>query len=384
MAGGGRVVMPGRGAINSPRSIPPSLLKRLLDLPAQPFVAHESGSQARAQAAAWLARTLSDSGMAPRDGSVAGAVDSMRTAGTAAESAGVVSLRNNFNPQSFYSSTLIEQALLTQNIAEPIVPSTIKLEDTAGYGVALYPSSETPIAVQLLLGGGKSGSSTIILKPGDAYVSQQKFDGLRWGLPFGWLGGGAVQLRIMQERDDVLFLPAAPEIVFHRIRLPIWGVTGNPAASGRGTSANWPRRFPWPNAIDQNGNPQKGQPSIGVTPTRTIFRLRLAALASTARVRFLLLKTDDLDLGSDGATLDAINTSGSWIDLTFPQTAASGFQIGGVATAEDATLVQTSDITCRPGGDSAIAIMLDMDGTLGAGTTLGTTIKCDVERFGTL
>lgn len=347
----GKMIVPARGGGLSP-GISPSLLRRLRELPERP--------------------------------SVASAVRSMQESGTAAESAGVVAVPNKFAFQSFYSSTLIERAILAQNIAEPIVPSTINVENTAGYGVALYPSSESPIAVQLLLGGGKSGSSTIILKPGDAYVSQQKFDAIRWGMPFGWLGGGAVQLRILQERDDVLFLPASPELVFHRIRLPIWAVTGNPASGGRGVSANWPRRFPWPNSFDQNNNPQKGQPVIGVTPTKTVFRLRLATMASTGRVRFLLLQTDDLDLQSDGATLDAINTSGSWIDLSFPQIAASGFQIGGTATAEDATLTQINDITCRTGGDSAIAILLDMDGTLGSTGTLSTAVKCDITRYGTL
>lgn len=320
-----------------------------------------------------------------RPATVRGAVESMAEVGTAAESAGVVSLRAQFAPQSYFSSALIERALLAQNVAEPIVPSTVLVENTAGYGFALHPSSECPVAVTMLLGsGGKSGSSTITLKPGESYTGQTPFHAFRWGLPFGWLGGGAVQLRVLQERDDALLEPTSNEMVFHRIRLPIWGITGNPAAAGRGTSANWPRRFPWPNAFDLNSNPQKGQPALGVTPTRTVFRLRMTAVASQARVRFLLLKSDDLDLQSDGVTLDAINVSGSWVDLVFPQIAQSGFQIGSVATTEQPVLVQINDETCRVGGDSAIAVLIDMDGTLGAGTNLDTVKFCDVERYGYL
>lgn len=348
----GRVIIPARGGGRTP-GIGPSMLKRMLELP-------------------------------PKPASVAEAVKSMKEAGVASESAGVVTVRNNFAWQSFFSSTLIEQALLTQNVAEPIVPSTLKTENTAGFGIALYPSSECPLAVQLLLGGGRSGSSTIVIKPGDAYVSQQRFDGIRYGLPFGWLGGGAVQLRILQERDDVLFLPASPEIVFHRIRLPVWAPGDNPAASGRGTSANWPRRFPWPNAIDQNANPQKGQPALGVTPTKTIFRLRKSTVTATSRVRLVLLKTDDLDLGSDGATLDAINASGSWIDIQFPQIAATGFQIGGTVITEFPAVTNVQDITCRLGGDSAIAVMIDADGTVGSTNGLANAVKCDIERYCTL
>jgi hypothetical protein len=334
-------------------TITPRLLKKMLDLPPNPMTVKEQ-------------------------------LRGMSEAGAAAESAGIVILRANYAFQSFYSSTLIEQALLTQAVAEPIVRSTLKLEETAGYGVALYPASESPVAVQLLLGGGKSGSAAIVLKPGDAYVSQQRFDGIRWGLPFGWLGGGAVQLRILQERDDVLFLPSVPEIVFQRIRLPVWSVTANPAAAGRGVSPNWPRRFPWPNSIDLNGNPQKGQPSVAVTPTKTIFRLRRTApLLQTARMRLLIVQSDDLDLGSDGATLDAINASGTWIDVQWPAIGATGFQIGGVATAEFPSLTLDAG-TSRTGGDNAIALLIDADGTLGATVALGTTLMCDVERFGTL
>lgn len=313
--------------------------------------------------------------------SVARQLDSISKSGSTPKSVGgPIVIPKRYNYQSYFDITKSadvvaggERAILSQQIGEPIIPSTRVEEATAGYGVINYPSSEAPLAVQFLLAGNGSSAQTFIVKPGEMYISKQRFDSIRYGLPFGWLGGGSVQLRILQSEEDLPIVQGIPEIVFHRIRVPIRAVGDNPAT----VSPNWPQRFPWINAFDFLGNSQKGQPLLSVSPTKTVLRLRKAALAAGARMRLLVLKSDDLDLGSDGATLDAIQTSGSWVDIQWPAIAASGFKIGGVATAEFPVTTIDSNTT-RVSGDNAVMVLIDMDGTIGSGTPV------DIERFGTL
>jgi hypothetical protein len=287
---------------------------------------------------------------------------------------GVVVLRKTFQYQSYFSTTLMERAILTQSPSEPIVPSTKQIEETGGYGVAVYPSSETPVAVQLL-GSGGSGGSPFIMRPGEVFRASTPFDAIRYGIPFGWLGGGLVQLRVLQGKDDNVSFFGEHEILFHRIRLPVWALAAAPALGLRGTSPNWPTKFPWPNAYDLNGTAQKGQPSLAVTPTRTVIRVR-ANVAAGFRMRLALYQTDDFDLQADGTTYDTIDTSASLLDLTWGGgAAASGFTLGALVGSEFPTLVMGGDAS-RLGGANAIAAFLDMDAIVPGGTYL------DIERFG--
>lgn len=305
----------------------------------------------------------------------AGALASMAQSGVQGGNAGVVVLRKTFQYQSFFDSGFLERAILSQP-PEPIIPSTKQSEDTAGYGIAIYPASESPVAVQIMLGGGRSGGTPFIMRPGEVYRSSQPFDGIRYGLPYGWLGGGTVQLRVLQgQHDDVSFL-GEKEILFHRIRLPVWGVAGNPAA----INPNWPTAFPWPNAYDFNGNAQKGQPSLVVSPTRTVVRLRTngtlaAAIAGGFRMRAVFYQTDDFDLNADGATYDTAGVSGAFVDLPWAGgNAASGFRIGGLNA--EFPLFTFDPTTVKIGGTNAIAAFIDMDSVLPAGSFV------DVERYG--
>lgn len=287
--------------------------------------------------------------------------------GSTQSAMGPVVLRKTFPYQSYYDSVALERAVLSQPPSELIVPSTRQVEEASGYGVAVYPASETPIAVQL----GSSGSP-FVLRPGEVFKSTQRFDMIRYGLPFGWLGGGTVQLRVLQgEHDEVSFF-GEHDVLFHRVRLPLWGLAAAPALGIRGTSPNWPTKFPWPNAYDFNGNAQKGQPSLVVTPTKLAVRVR-ANVAAGFRMRLVLFQTDDFDLLSDGATYDTLGASASFTDLNWGPGAASGFTVGGAAGAEFSSMV----VDASPlGGSNAIAMFIDMDGVAPVGTYI------DVERFG--
>lgn len=359
--------------------LPNDLMKRLTQLPERQLVhaapaplLHTSGRSG-----------LGNFGDAGQPRSARGILKEMSASGVVGGGAGVISLRRTYPYQSYFDSALMERAILAQPPSEPIVRSTFAEEPTPGFGVGLYSASESPVAVQLLLGNGKSGSATFVLRPGEVFMTEQRFEGIRYGLPFGWLGGGTVQLRIFPEKDDkALFIGAGAETMFHRIRLPIWAVTDNPLVAigaQRGVSANWPIQFPWINAFNRVNSPQNGQPSVVVDPTKIVIRLRKAALAAASRVRLLLLQTDDFDLQSDGATYDGIATSGTWVDFQFPATTASGVQINGVATAEF-PIVTLDDEVMRVGGGSALAICIDMDGTIVS--TLGAPVFVDIERFG--
>jgi hypothetical protein len=287
---------------------------------------------------------------------------------------GVVVLRKTFQYQSYFSTTLMERAILTQSPSEPIVPSTKQIEETGGYGIAVYPSSESPVAVQLI-GSGGSGGSPFIMRPGEVFRASTPFDAIRYGIPFGWLGGGLVQIRVLQGKDDNVSFFGEHEILFHRIRLPVWALAAAPALGIRGTSPNWPTKFPWPNAYDLNGTPQKGQPSLAITPTRTVVRVR-ANVAAGFRMRASFYQTDDLDMQADGASYDRIDTSASMLDLMWGGgAAASGFAIGALVGAEFPTMMMDQDAS-RLGGSNAIAAFLDMDGAVPPGTFL------DIERFG--
>lgn len=230
-----------------------------------------------------------------------------------------VELTAKFAYQSYLDSTLGVQALLRQPPNEQIVPSTRESVELAGYAVGLHPSSETPVAIQFKGGQQQGGSATYRLKPGQilrpfgAPGVPGKFSGFEWGLPFGWLGGGNALLVVFRTSDaDADWLDRS-EIVYHRIRLPIQAAASVSATVPR----NWPTRFPWPWALQgANSLPQRGQPVLSVTPTRTLLRLRMATVSAAASMRVLFVgtdhfaETDGVVSLTDCAALDMI--WGSW------------------------------------------------------------------------
>lgn len=200
-----------------------------------------------------------------------------------------------FGYQSFFDDALLERALVRQNPNEPIVKSTLsKPIQTAGYGLALHPSSETPVAVQFETGAQQGASQTYQLKPGETIRPQGMangepgfFTGFQWGIPFGWLGGGMATLIVLRSPDaQVEWATDHNEVIYHRMRiqivdpveLPVDGVTGE-----YNGPLNWPQRFPWPFArFGTDALPQGGKSILSVAPTRTALSLRLDTVTLAA------------------------------------------------------------------------------------------------------
>lgn len=229
----------------------------------------------------------------------------------------------HFLYQSYFDSTLLEQAILSQPINDPIVADSAEEQQTPGYAVGLHPSSACPVAVQFRQGPSSSASGTYVLKPGQILrPSGGRFDGVRYGIPFGWLGGGTVQLLIFTGPDARCDWSEHSEVIFHRERLKIY----QPADLGTTVTQapyNWPTAFPWTKAVAGGGPTdvlQAGQPIIQVTPTRVLMALRgVTSLASAASMVALFQGTDDFALDEDGVpdyTLPPVSAEVVWPSWT--------------------------------------------------------------------
>lgn len=223
-----------------------------------------------------------------------------------------VSVTQRFPFQSYFDSLLLEKALLQQSRNEPIVNSLTPdigaktpaiTTGIAGYTFGLHPSSQTPVAVQPLVGGQPTSPQPIILKPGQIYRPHGKplmkngnFSALRWGLPFGWLGGGVATLYIFPSTDADVAWPGNKEVIFHRQRAQIFSCANAPAAA----PSNWPTTFPWLAALRGAvpGVDQSGASIISLEPTRTLMSLRLGALGAPAEMRIQIQGSDDFDLNA--------------------------------------------------------------------------------------
>lgn len=265
---------------------------------------------------------------------------------------------HDFAYQSTLSTVNTQYGLTYQPASQNgINPNDEQTSDQAGVGFALSPLSETPIAVQptQTSKGGGSGQS-ILLKPGQVHYPGADFRGFKWGLPSGWLGGGLAHLIVIKEDRGSTFWTDDPEVIFHRVTLPIFQPADNPAV----LPANWPLRFPWENAASATGpnglTVLSGTPRMAVTPTKTLFRLRLATLAKPATTRLLFTETDQFD--GNGVNNYFINTA-SWLDLFWQTYAPTGFTVNGVAYPEYPVQVLTGE-ACRLGGDSTALAIVDV------------------------
>jgi hypothetical protein len=283
-----------------------------------------------------------------------------------------------FTVQSFFDAALGPHAILVQPTNSAIVESTITDEQVAGYGVALHPSSETPVAIQFSGStiAGSSGALYLcpgqVLRPSGRRVAEANaFAGFKWGLPFGWLGGGLANLVVLPSPDaEINFSGDSAEVLFHRLRMNVIPDTVTPV----GTPApNWPLRFPWPSAQRSVGGNlvfQKGQPIMSVVPTRTLLRLRtVAPLAAPATVRIVFTQTDPFDM--DGPTDPPVLnlTDGGYVDVTFPANPGVNADFPVVSLADPASLLL--------GGDFAVAYFIDRSvGNVLAGASV------DVVRYG--
>ncbi len=217
-----------------------------------------------------------------------------------------------FDFQSYFDNTLLHAALLRQNPNEPIVKSTLSEPiQISGYGLALHPSSEAPVAVQFMTGAQQGASQTYHIKPGQVVRPQGKefkdgqFSGFVWGLPFGWLGGGSATLIVLRAPDArVEWASDHAEVVYHRVRLKILAPAAVSAAGGVYTGAlNWPQRFPWPAAVfGTNGLTQRGQPALAVHPTRTALSLRLATVSNAVTAQSMRCNFVGADVWAQSST----------------------------------------------------------------------------------
>ena len=219
--------------------------------------------------------------------------------------AAIQTLRKLYPFQSFHTSTLYENALLAQQQNQPIVQSTLDEYTGSGYAVGLSPMSQTPVAISFSGTGSQVGSAVYILKPGMTVrpVGDVRngvaFTSFKYGLPFGWLGGGAAFLFVHKTPDaDTGKWDADNELLFHRVRLPI---VDPPTAAVVGTwTSNWPTRFPWPLAVRTAGVsavPQGGQAQLALArPGRVLVRLRApAGLGAPATMRIAFQRSTDFD-----------------------------------------------------------------------------------------
>ena len=214
----------------------------------------------------------------------------------------VQTIAQTFAFQSYFDSTLLETAILPQTPNNPIVD--VRNKEVTGYALGLTPWSQTPIAVQFMVGGQPSSSAPITIKPGEivrpyglpAGESRSAFSGFKFGLPFGWLGGGLASLVVFSSPDSDVLWPGNPEIIFHRTRMRIVAPGAIPANARK----NWPMRFPWTQAIGNTGLKQDGAPNIAIEPTYTAMSLRTPVLAAPADMRILIQASDPFDRDSAG------------------------------------------------------------------------------------
>lgn len=289
-----------------------------------------------------------------------------------------VRLSRLFTYQSYFDDTLLEKALLMQSANEPIVGSTKKSEGIAGYSFGLHPSSQTPVAIQPLVGGSPAGNQAIILTPGQTWRPTGRpgnkngnFSGFVWGLPFGWLGGGLATLYVFPSPDAKVLWPSArPEILFHRQRMQIGGFTLPTNAP-----KNWPLRFPWTQAL-RGAISQAGQASIGLESTQVLMSLRLAALTpAVGNMRMLFQSTNDFGLDSTGAI---IATDTRFIDYIWGTYVAQG----GAGNLSGAfPVLQLTGEAARLAADDGGLALVDLDATAQAGGPI-TNAFVDFTRYG--
>lgn len=289
-----------------------------------------------------------------------------------------VSVTKLFRFQSYFDDTLLQRAILIQSANEPIVGSTMEEVKLGGYALALHPSSQTPVAVLPLVGGSAAQSAPIILRPGQIYRphgrigdKQGNFSTFKWGLPFGWLGGGLATIYVLPSSDaNVDWSGDNPEIIFHRQRMQIIAPAALPAA----VPFNWPLRFPWPHAIRGATNiAQPGQAILGIgQPTRIEMSLRLNVLAASATMRIIFQNTNDFDLDSLGAV---IPTSPRFIEYVWGSYAANG---GAGNLATNYPVIEMGGEIIRLAADDGGIQLVDM-----SASTL-TSAFVDVVRYGKL
>ncbi len=276
-------------------------------------------------------------------------------------------LTKKYTPQSYFDSTLLENAILTQS------GSIVSFEESqaSGYGVGLHPSSQTPVTVEFRLGSGTS-SGPLVLRPGQIVTPMGfgpdpkgglgggAFVGFRYGLPFGWLGGGIATLIVFHTpHAGVNWGAPSPEIVFHRVRVPILQPADlTSAGSNNNARNNWPGRFPWTKAYRGTGKvPQVGEGVIAIEPTRTVMTLRGVSALATAQPMRMILQGSNEGVDSAGAAVltDPVFDDVTWRDWTDVGTS------GNLANVEP-SMIYTGPLARMVADDGGLALV-DLSGS---------------------
>lgn len=277
--------------------------------------------------------------------------------------------RKIFPIQSYFDDGLAHHALIEQQANEPIAANTREKVKTNGRYVGLHPASETPIAFRAVVGEqGDTSSSVITLAPGQVVRAVENFTAFEWGLPFGWLGGGAAQLLITDaDKGAFGWASNAPEILVHRARYRI-KADANPGVTPVYSDFNWPTRFPWLNAARGGALISQGSMALlAPTLTRIVMRLR-STLGAATNMRMLWQGCSELDVGADGLT--PTFTAFSKHDVVWPS------NVGAASTPYPLISIENGP-GLTLGGDSAILSLLDVSGTL-------VNAYVDVCRYGRL
>lgn len=310
------------------------------------------------------------------------------------EAAGNIQIKNfDFPWQSFFDSTQLGQALAVQPQNELIVPDTLQVVPTPGFGVGLHPDSQVPVAVKFKSNAGVADSQVTVLVPGQIVYPHgcAPFSGFNVGLPFGWLGGGSAQLVIMKTPSAAVWWSFSSEVVIQRQRVVIQADGAAPTFS-----LGLPTGFPWKNALRYNPTtptqpfPQGADALISASPTRTEMKLRLAGagafpLAADALLLMLVKNSQAFDTGpGDPATLSGDVEA---VPILFPKsigtapyfpTAGFSFPVPGAALNPTAPLGYGNH---SPGvllaGDDATFCILNESGNANL-----TGLFVDIVRYG--
>jgi hypothetical protein len=303
----------------------------------------------------------------------------------------IIPVNKIFQFQSDFDSTNLEKAIQNQGQGAPIVPSTLTPQQIPGYALGLHPSSQTPVAVQFQAGKHAGSTATYYLKPGQIIRPAGllgSFPGFKWGLPFGWLGGGHATLVVLTHPDAHLDWHGAGEVIFHRARFQIYTLAQISAANGLINNApnNWPMRFPWTQAqraATGIANPifQKGNPLLSITdPTRCVLALRgLTTLAAPATMRAVFQGSNDVGLDNTGTVvLDNTGALGPvFEEVIWPQWAAIGTS-GNLFSQVPALILDKNSLFNRlAADDGGLALIDNSGGALANGYV-------DIVRYGKL
>jgi hypothetical protein len=275
----------------------------------------------------------------------------------------ITQLAATFAFQSYFDSVLLSNAILTQTNGSPIVDSTRQYAQVPGIGVALHPASQSPVAIQFH--GGSADSAVVHLTPGQK-LNVGKFEQFEWGLPFGWLGGGAVLLYVLGgDEADIDFPQSNSPIIFHRQRVRI---ANAPVAAP--SVPNWPMSFAWSNAARGTGGgnvtPQQAAPLFMITPDIVHLQFTGANVLGPIDLNMEIINPDGFDLQSPPDQAVGYSNGVHWWPVTFP----------AVLGPNVAQVVWLPQEVARLAGDNAVVVFVDPAGAL------GDTAFVDCVRYG--